>query len=271
MNTRITVVDRPQTPSFQTMFTPPSSLDLSWEVPCVNNTSITLYNKMELSPAVHQKTMNIQDQAFKNDLKVFPLPCAIETFDEQRVLVTPDSELAWLFDRWENDPLREEPNGYPIPREIIDEVTHVENCLGKPFDDYYIAHEFMKKDWNGGRVTAEMLRPPPSRIAQHKSQALGNMSQGVWSRLGKLGREAVKATAQTVTAIPSAAATAAEVAVALLDPILFGVVIDPSEKLRTGIPAQFFYITHWDYSESNVQVLPANQPKLLGWTRLRLP
>ncbi|MEM7130222.1 MAG: hypothetical protein AAF702_28080 [Chloroflexota bacterium] len=241
-------------PSLASMFSPPSALDMEWVVKGSNGKEITMLNPVMLSPEHERHNQEVMTISQHYDLDV-KRAFAMELFSGQFTVEHPQTNTEWMICPLAECPQYNDKDGTPLPPEPRKKIVEAQKYLGRHFDTYYIAHQMILGTSVGGPITAEMLAPPPSRVAQQKAEVLGNASSGLWNMLGKLGLGigiTAGAAVGAVAAGPVAAVGLA--ALLLLDPILFGVVKEPSQPLAEGTMSQFFFITAWDYQEPQSQV-----------------
>ena len=94
---------------------------------------------------------------------------------------------------------------------------------------------------------AELLPPPPPRV-ERTSRALGDAARTLWAAaaapLGIAG-----AVGLGLGALVVATGAIAGAGLAVLDPILLGVVVAPGRPVVVGEQAAWFYLASWTYAE----------------------
>lgn len=177
----------------------------------------------------------------------------------------------WVLVPLSDDPLFLHPSGFPIPRAQLRDLKRIRKT-GAQFDALYVAHEVESGSVApDGPLTLDALRPPPPRAVQKLSHHLGKTASKVWkgatlpaamavvglllaaavtvatSFIAILAAGLVTVVAIGAFAMMAAGTVAALPALAVVDPIILGVITEPGRPLQTGENAAWFYLTHWDY------------------------
>jgi hypothetical protein len=159
-------------------------------------------------------------------------------FAGQRLIAGKRSD--WLLVNLAEDPLFHDPDGFPVPGSVLKQIRAIA-MAGVDFDALYVAHELPLGIARPGRlITREQLAPPASTTALRRARALGGVSAALWS--------AFAAPLRLLSRLGAAGATSAD-APTRLDPVLFGVIVAPGSTPAPGVPATWYYIAHWDYSD----------------------
>jgi hypothetical protein len=148
----------------------------------------------------------------------------------------------WVFVNLRDDPLFADPDGFPVPRAVLQRLRRL-RASGLEFDAIYVAHEVAPGTVPArGSLSREMLLPPPAAAARRQARALGQVSRGLWmaATLPLLASGLVAGLLAVGAAAPVLAG---------LDPILFGALVDPRRTAAAGEPAALFYLDHWAYDD----------------------
>jgi hypothetical protein len=146
----------------------------------------------------------------------------------------------WVLANLPDDPLFHDRDGFPVPKQVLKDLRAVQKS-GVDFDALYVAHQVPRGTvYEGERLRAEMLMPPPSRAMQRLSGYLGVIGRVLWA-LASLPIIACGAIGRLLLV------TTAVEAVAGLDPVVLGVVVGPERPVVSGEPAAWFYLTHWAF------------------------
>jgi len=157
--------------------------------------------------------------------------------------VYPGRRFDWVIVNLAEDPLFQDPDGFPVPTRMLEELRRIRQS-GVDFDALYVAHEVPKgRISERAALTTEMLAPPPPRAVQELSDRLGTMGRALWT----LATLPVAASAVAGGLI--AAGTAGVLGVVGLDPILLGVVVELGHLVVPGEPAAWFYLGHWAFNQ----------------------
>jgi hypothetical protein len=155
----------------------------------------------------------------------------------------------WVLVNLADDPLVRHPEGFPIPRETLRGLRALRRA-GVALDAIAVAHELPKGRLRPGEpLTLDLLRPGPSRAAGQAALRLGQMAWGAWLA-ATLPLRAAGLLGVGATAAAAAAGAAAGAALAGLDPILFGAIVEPGRPVQPGTPARWLYLDHWAYDET---------------------
>lgn len=121
------------------------------------------------------------------------------------------------------------------PRMVVDQLTKM-RASGLSADHIYIAHEVQKGSIKRGQeVPLEAILPPPPVEAAKRVSGYADNANRVWKIL-----------TAGVVGIAGAAMTLATLPLGLgLDPVLFGVLTDPSTKMESSEFGMWYYLTHW--------------------------
>jgi len=147
------------------------------------------------------------------------------------------------------DPLFHDPDGYPVPPHVLRALEVVE-AADVGYDVLYVAHELPKRTLPEHRAVeiAELLPPPPPRV-ERTSRALGAAARKLWAAaaapLGIAG-----AVGLGLGALVVATGAIAGAGLAVLDPILLGVVVAPGRPM-VGEQAAWFLLVSWTYAEED--------------------
>ena len=156
--------------------------------------------------------------------------------------VYPGHRYDWVLINLAEDPLFQDPDGFPVPKRVLEELHRVQRS-GVDFDALYVAHE---APWGtvreGAPLTAGMLMPPPPRAVQRLSVRLGATGRALWA----LATLPVAASA-VIGGLVAAGTTA--VSAVGLDPVLLGVVVGLDRPLVPGELAAWFYLGHWAFNQ----------------------
>lgn len=130
-----------------------------------------------------------------------------------------------------------------VPRTVAHSLRRMDQA-GIVFDAIFIAHEVPQGHLRTGQaIPLEYIMPPSPAAQTARLQTLGKLTTGFWKSIGQLIQGI------GVTALASSAAiVAAPIALAAasgMDPILFGLHIDPQIRVNHGHLASWHYITHW--------------------------
>lgn len=166
-------------------------------------------------------------------------------FSGQRHFPVPNQDREWYCMPLDEDPLWLSTEGLPMPEEVLARLEAMESA-GIEFDTYYIAHELLIERQNTPTATLDRLRPQPSATAQRASAGLGSLATQLLN-IARLPLMAATVGLAAGAALGASVATAG-VGLALLDPILMGVIVDPDHGLKPGAPASWYYIAHWIYA-----------------------
>ena len=172
------------------------------------------------------------------------------------------TETDWLLMPLAQHPAYGDRDGFPMPRETIDRLNRIRGQV--EFDALYIGQEVPKGVVQPGRpVDDKWLLPPPGRETYEMSEQLGQLTQQGWrvatspitaapkilGGLAKVGA-AVAVGAAAVAGVAMAAALPMGVlALAALDPILFGAVVAPGRPVAAGEMAMWFVLAEWDHAK----------------------
>ena len=124
---------------------------------------------------------------------------------------------------------------------------------GLQFESIFIAHEIPKNSVaDGQRVPYELIAPPPSQKLLKQSEDLGHTALSFWNSVAHLAMITgmVVTTGVAVTMAPlGALAVGIASTSGNLDPILFGLHLDETQKVN-GMPlAMWYYLEHWIWNE----------------------
>jgi len=162
-------------------------------------------------------------------------------FSGEQRFVRPEQGREWRVMPLDEDPLFTSEKGFPFPDEALHRLEQMER-RGLDFDSFYVAHELpLQLVQATPRTPLALLAPPPPRKTVVASAQMGSLASQLQhlASLPFLG-------AVAVTAVAAAVATGIG-ALGALDPILFGVVADPTQPFRPGTVAAWYYIAHWVY------------------------
>lgn len=153
----------------------------------------------------------------------------------------PEQGREWRVMPLDEDPLFTSPEGFPFPDEVLRRLAQMEQH-GFEVDSFYVAHELpLQLVQSTPRTSLALLAPPPPRKTVVASAQMGSLASQLQhlASLPFLG-------ALAVTTVAAVVATGVG-ALGALDPILFGVVADPTQPFRPGTVAAWYYIAHWVY------------------------
>jgi hypothetical protein len=177
------------------------------------------------------------------------LPCqylgTMPLFDGPRVY--PGQETDWGLVRLKEDPLYKSRDGYPMPTQVVERLSDIHDS-GISFDTIYVAHEVERGALVEGRpINPLAVIPPAPPSVQRRSRKLGRIAELFF----KVAAAPLMAWSVASMAVAAAgvAAGAAAIALPLLDPIIFGVVVRPGSEPRAGEIGCWFYLAHWRYGE----------------------
>ena len=178
------------------------------------------------------------------------LPCqylgTMPLFEDHRVY--PGSERDWVMMPLAQDPLFAQQDQYPIPASTLRQLQQIDRA-SIDFDIIYVAHEVEKNTVvQGEAVPLKAVVPPAPPNVQRLSQRLGQTARSLFTL----------ALAPLVAWSAASAALGAMVAAlpaAILDPVLFGVVVRPGRDPQQGEVGGWFYLAHWQYGSDG----PAQQ------------
>lgn len=144
----------------------------------------------------------------------------------------------WVVTNADEHPLVQHPDKFPVPQDVLVNLQKINQVMD--FDAIYIADEVEKGVIVPGTpLTADQLKPPPSRHLLEEAQRLGNSSQTWWQ---------VLTSPWLLMAGLATMATLAVPVVVGLDPIIFGLRTAGGD-VRTGTPAAWFYLGHWAWNQ----------------------
>ncbi len=208
--------------------------------------------QQNISPALFQKQELILHQTRKAGLNptfAFNAPL----FTGHRVVPGANGR-DWVFMRLAEDPLFTQKDKFPLP-DAISSLLLKYVLASIEFDDYYICHEVkagLVKP--GGMATLEMLKPPPTKSAMAQAERYGQIAnRSMQVGVAPLAGAAIISTASLALAF-AGVALAGTVApalgqLALIDPIIWGVIKEPNQSLAPGTMASFFSMCAWAYGE----------------------
>lgn len=195
-------------------------------------------NRLLASSKLRARAEQIVQKAQNYGLPIFPVAIA-PLFGGWR-LHTRSPHYDYVFCNLAEDPLFQDPDGFPIPQKVLDHLRRLAQVgLDCEFDLLYVVHEVEKGTISEG----ERLNPdklvPPSPLTQRASKQLGTLGMGLW--LGAavpLMAGAGLAMAGSLAMVPLG-----------LDPLLLGAVVAPDCSVQAGELAVWFYLTHWHYTD----------------------
>ena len=160
------------------------------------------------------------------------------------------AERDWALMPLAEDPLYQDRHGYPMPTQVMETLGSILDT-GVTFDVIYVAHE-VERDAivEGQLIDPRTVMPPPAPSAQRRSKQLGSLAATLFKVAAAplLAWGAASLAVGAATAATAAAASAVG-AMALLDPVILGVVVRPGSQPQPGEPGCWFYLAHWRYGE----------------------
>ena len=150
-------------------------------------------------------------------------------------LIMPGEFTDWAIMNLGDDPLWNSDDGFPIPERVLRHLS-VLHQAGQDFDTLVVAHEIPAGGYKtGDTIPLELVMPPPPKQGAQTAHLLGQLGNLAWFWAG-------------LPLIGAAAALAIPVAFLVgLDPILFGARVYPGTPVRSGEPANWFYLCHWQW------------------------
>lgn len=173
----------------------------------------------------HTKTMRIGQ---KENLPIQFIGYA-PTFKGTRIYEGPTYD--WIMMNLDEDPqYLKFGRKLVAPRVVVEQLTKMHRC-GISVDHIYIAHEVPKGSVKPGQeVPLEAILPPLPAEKVKRVSGYADNADRVW-RILTAGLVGIADAALSLAALPLG-----------LDPVLFGVLTDPSTKSEFGM---WYYLTHW--------------------------
>ncbi|RIK36804.1 MAG: hypothetical protein DCC55_26205 [Chloroflexi bacterium] len=175
-------------------------------------------------------------------------------FSGEQWFPLPEQGREWRLMCLDEDPLFDSPGGFPFPDAVLQLLDRIQRA-GLEFDTYYVAHELLlQPEGPVGRTPLALLQPPPPRQTMEASAKLGGWA-GQAQHLASLplvgavaGLTAGAALSAALGAMAVGGVGLALSGLALLDPILFGVVADPAQPFQPGTVAAWYAVAVWSYT-----------------------
>ncbi len=146
-------------------------------------------------------------------------------------------ETDWVFVPMHEDPRFHSRFGFRAPRRVIATLTRIEQEMrraGIQFDTLWVAHEAPRGVVHEGEAIPEWaVMPPPSKSVAAMSQQYGQDAATWFAALRGAASSAVTAPLAVFGAL------------AILDPIIFGVMVGEGRPVEAGEEACFYYLVHW--------------------------
>lgn len=199
-------------------------------------------NTMQLQPSVgnlpaapskhlldrHRETMRLTQDKDLSTRFVGYAP----TFKGMRIYAGPAHD--WVMMNLDEDPQYLELGKKLVaPRVVVEQLTKM-HSYGLRADHIYIAHEVPKGSIKQGQeVPLEAILPPPPAEVAKRVSGYADKANRVWEIL-TAGVVGIAGVAMSLATLPLG-----------LDPVLFGVLTDPSTKIGSGEFGMWYYLTHW--------------------------
>jgi len=202
-------------------------------------------------PKLRKRAERIMTLAEAKKTSVFPVAIA-PLFAGWR-LRTKGSAYDYVFCNLAEDPLFSDPDGFPIPKRVLQDLKHLNATgLAGHFDVLYVVHEVDKGSIREGeRLTSDKLVPPSPRVAR-ASEQLGSLGALLWlgASIPLIASAGLGVFMAGVAGVVGAAALGVDVFSPLgLDPILLGAIVSPGRPVHAGDMAIWFYLAHWRYTD----------------------
>lgn len=140
----------------------------------------------------------------------------------------------WVLLPAEEDPLLQDPDGYPIPERVLRDLRRLADG-GVAFDALYIVHELSYRE---AEPWPQALIPQPSVAMVQRGDRLAAHAARVWGRaLSPLRRSGGRRPAPAGPAITG------------LDPLVLGVLLAPGRAVCAGELALWVGIARWSYDQ----------------------
>ena len=175
-------------------------------------------------------------------------------FRGERRYGVPGQAREWRFFPLADDPLWQNPGGFPLPDATRAELKHIVQSVPELFTrpyELYVAHLVeMKPGLATTRSTWEELAPAPPQWTVNASAQLGRVAGKAMqlATIPYLGAAMGVAAAAVAMPVVAAATIGAVSSLAMLDPILLLARVAHGRPLISGEMAGFFPLASWVYA-----------------------
>lgn len=159
-------------------------------------------------------------------------------------------EADWAIMNLKDDPSYKKTGRLIAPKHIVRDLDRFAK-VGLGFDEYYIAHEIPGRRLAAGdQFPYDLIMPPPPRkemgedIAERIGRGALRLGLNTLVGVATLGLR-VTIGAAAIGATGAALAAAALPSATLVDPILFGIHIDPEVKHNRQPIGLWYYLAQW--------------------------